>query len=239
MKQYDMDSSVRLTRSGRPSRSTSRQIDYDEEMARHLAAENSPAADIKPGRIVQPVSRRIPSMNTSRTFGSKSPIADLGSQKIQQFLAKCMASEQWNRYSEEEKMDIMQKLPPRRRMVDMGDDSGEVNAKGQANEQHTTLTAPLTPAFCMEDSYLKSAVARFKRDLQAGYYEKTWKNKAVKAHDERMAGDFDDYLKNCEEDAVNDNEQFEDGVDELAAVSEDEEYDPKKSLKQNVKSARH
>src|SRR5690349_15461637 len=74
--------------------------------------------------------KRVPAMTTSRTFGAKSPVAD-AKVDIQVFLAKCMGSTQWGKYTKEEKASIIHSLPATRRplpsaILDSADgDSGE------------------------------------------------------------------------------------------------------------------
>lgn len=81
------------------------------------------------------------------------------------------------------------------------------------------MAPPLEPTFCLEDPYLKRSIARFKRELSDGYYTKVWQDKAKRAHEERMAGKFDEYLaEHAEEMFVE-----EEGADELTLESEDGE----------------
>lgn len=72
---------------------------------------------------------------------------------------------------------------------------------------------------------MKRAVARFKRDLADGYYEKSWQEKASKAHEERLEGKFDGYLQqHAEEVFLEEDGDAESAIDELAEESEDGEY---------------
>lgn len=152
----------------------------------------------------------IPALTTSRVFGTNSPVADRDV-NIQAFLAKCMS--QWDTYTLDEKQSINTSLPTtRQKMYD--DVSG-------------TQTPPLLPDFCSKDPYLKSAAARFKRDLADGYYQKSWQDKAKRAHAERLDGKFDGYLTaHTEEMFVEDGSEEEDGSarDELIQEDGDGEY---------------
>lgn len=118
--------------------------------------------------------KRIPALTTSRVFGPHSPIkeADID---LQAFLARCMTG--WDSYTETEKAGILASLPENRQCPHKLDDP------------------PLSAEFCTSDDYIKRAIARLKRDLGDGYYQKSWQDKAKKAHEERLAGKFDDYLK--------------------------------------------
>lgn len=177
-------------------------------------------------------------MTTSRTFGSKSPITELDSTKLQQFLAKCMSADQWNKYTDEEKDLILQKLPPRRKPQSHRNSESETKSDELTLTHDSAVNAPVSSDFCTNDPYLRSAIARFKRDLQAGYYEKAWKSKATKANQERMAGNYDEYLQNYANDAFMEQDERDDSTDELAPVSEDEDYNPDQSKKHKFKSGR-
>lgn len=149
----------------------------------------------------QQLPKRIPALTTSRTFGSKTPIIEAD---FQAFLARCMG--QWPGYSESEKAAIIASLPLSRQI--------------QSIEE-----APLSTEFCRNDKYLKNGIARFKRDLQDGYYEKSWQDRASKAHEARMEGKFDDFIREHNEEMFkHDEADIDNSMDELAEESEDGEY---------------
>ena len=86
-------------------------------------------------------------------------------------------------------------------------------------------TAPLSPTFFCGDPYLKRAIARFKRELSDGYYTKVWQDKAKRAHDERMDGNFDEYLAEHAEGLFPDEGEGSELAEvKLAEETEDEEY---------------
>ena len=198
--------------------------------------------------------KRIPALTTSRTFGEKSPIVDAD---LQSFLAKCMSTYQWTRYTEEEQATIISSLPatrlPKRdnstpqdsrsntkrtRGVER-DEQAHANSGQQEGQDCTPYSVPpLQPAFCSDDQYLKRSIARFKRELSDGYYTKVWQDKAKRAHDERMEGIFDDYLDEHAEEIFLEGVKGEgDKLDELAYRSEDGEY--RESSGRNTKVKRN
>ena len=83
---------------------------------------------------------------------------------------------------------------------------------------------PITPAFCSDDLYLKRAIARFKRDLKDGYYEKSWQDKAKKAHEERLEGKFDEYIRQHTEEMFAEDDVEQDGAADATEESENGEY---------------
>lgn len=183
--------------------------------------------------------RRVPPLTTSRAFGSKSPLTDLD---LQAFLARCMSMDQWHTYTDSEKKRIFESLPPSRKPASLSFTDGlpEVENLHQTQsprtaspplEQQSTCSQilsepPVDSSTLVTDPFVKRAIARFKRDLGDGYYEKTWQDKARRAHDERMEGKFDDYVRQHAEDMFEDpaNEGDDDDQDELAHASEDGEY---------------
>jgi len=211
----------------------------------------------KTGQQQQQQPRRIPALTTSRTFGEKSPIVNAD---IQSFLAKCMSMDQWEGYTEKERLMIMNNLPitrrPQRGMAYGQDSCAEArgdHSLGPNGEAHTSsgkhleqdwafsTAPPLEPTFCSEDPYLKRSIARFKRELSDGYYTKVWQDKAKRAHEERMEGKFDQYLaEHAEEMFVEEDDQADEaGADELAQESEDGEYnDGGSRIGRNAKARR-
>ncbi|KAJ9651332.1 hypothetical protein H2198_009366 [Neophaeococcomyces mojaviensis] len=195
-------------------------------MARNKAVSNQQPIRQQP--------KRTPLLTLARTFGSKSPIVD---GDIQAFLMSCMSIEQWESYTEEEKKAIIQTLPPSRQPRNSpfeghNDTSLHMNetprlekpstSKPIEHDERPPAIPPLSPTFISSDTYLKRAVARFKRDVSEGYYEKTWQDKAKKAHKERQEGKFDAYLEqHIEEIFVEDEDgNDEDHADELGSDGE-------------------
>lgn len=211
----------------------------------------------KTGQQQQQQPRRIPALTTSRTFGEKSPIVNAD---LQSFLAKCMSTNQWEGYTEKERLMIINNLPitrrPQRGTAYAQDSSTEArgNHRVRANgKAHTSSgehpeqdwasykAPPLEPTFCSEDPYLKRSIARFKRELSDGYYTKVWQDKAKRAHEERMEGNFDDYLADHAEEMFVEEEDLADeaGADEMAQESEDGEYhDGGSRIGRNAKARR-
>jgi len=147
-----------------------------------------------------------------------------------------MSADSWNSYTDEEKKGIIQSLPPTRqpknspaqtqdklRRANGNDqqDKGSVPELTEQDEQ-VLVNPPLLPSFISSDPYLKRAIARFKRDVADGYYEKTWQDKARKSHQDRHEGKFDAYLEqHTEEMFVDvDDESEEDNADELGSDGE-------------------
>lgn len=185
--------------------------------------------------------RRVPPLTVPRTFGSKSPLTDLD---LQAFLARCMSTDQWQSYTDAEKTRILESLPQSRRPNSTTSPSTppqDENLHKPGDSTHTTTSvSPTPPNNCTDtpsnpplnssdlatDPFVKRAIARFKRDLGDGYYEKTWQDKAKRAHEERMGGRFDEYVLQLAEDKFGESVEGcdVDGQDELAQISEDGEY---------------
>lgn len=108
------------------------------------------------------------------------PSSPIVSKDIHGFLLNCIS--EWDiSYGEDDKRQIIDLLPPAYRIYDL-DPAGK-------------LTCPLSLEFVQRDPYLKAAVSKFKKDVEEGYYEKFWQNKARRAMQERRDGKFDDYLR--------------------------------------------
>ncbi|KAK5936992.1 hypothetical protein PMZ80_010741 [Knufia obscura] len=243
-----MSTSTKTTQTQYPARSRAEPkttlVDTSQPMGA-VVKEMANAGRTRNSRQQQQQPRRIPAFTTSRTFGEKSPIVDAKVELFQSFLAKCMSTSQWDTYTDKEKATIMDSLPATRRpqvsrsssnppIADTKSDYGTgmddhlQTASGGRQEQNgvRNISPPLTPAFCSKDPYLKSSIARFKRDLGDGYYAKTWQDKAKRAHEERMDGKFDEYLReHAEEMFVEEEEPVGNAAgDELVEESEDGEY---------------
>lgn len=185
--------------------------------------------------------RRVPPLTVPRAFGSKSPLVDLD---LQAFLARCVSADQWQNYTEEEKTRILESLPQLRRNTSRNSagtlpkdeslqqirESNRTTASPSPTKQNNSTNIPSDPPLdssdLVTDPFVKRAIARFKRDLGDGYYEKTWQDKAKRAHKERMDGRFDEYVLQLAEDKFGEPAEGDDvdGQDELAQISEDGEY---------------
>lgn len=188
--------------------------------------------------------RRAPPLTVSRAFGQKSPLADAD---IQAFLARCLSADQWQSYSDEERARILGCIPQSRkhsqtttRCVTSLNNASEQSSHPKSSPlgevplpQNSTSSDGVSYHFPISsdvgtDTYIKRAVARFQRDLGDGYYEKSWQDKARRAHQERMDGKFDEYVKQHAEEVFEDapsaDENNGEEQDELAQFSEDGEY---------------
>jgi len=113
----------------------------------------------------------------------------------------------WNdSYSEAEKRTIIDSLPPSYRKYDL-DNNGR-------------LICPISVDFVLNDTHLKNAVAKFKKDVGEGFCEKAWQNQGRRAMQERRDGKFDAYLKESMEATFG-----EDGHDDMVVDTNDQAED--------------
>ena len=122
-------------------------------------------------------------ISAPRVLNSKSPIL---SQDIHGFLAAALGPEYWSQYSEAEKRKLIDLSPAAYQ-------SYGVDGDGK-------LECPFSINFLQSDVYLKAGVARFKHNVEAGYWEAKWQEQARKAMQERREGKFDEYLADHAED---------------------------------------
>lgn len=130
-----------------------------------------------------------------------------------------MSDKSWECYTVDEKQQILRSLPGsvksqlRRQYksrVDDGQDEGFKHTGAQTEHPpctresdvrvtdelaKTLATAPLTAEFILSDDYLKRQIARFRRDIANGYYQKTWQNQACRAQQDVADGKLDEYLR--------------------------------------------
>jgi Asx homology domain len=92
----------------------------------------------------------------------------------------------WATLSEHQKRILIDVFPPTYRNYDI-DEAGK-------------LKCPITAEFAAGDHIIKRDVARFKRDLEAGFYMKKWQDEGRKAMKERAEGLFDEYRMQHTED---------------------------------------
>lgn len=93
----------------------------------------------------------------------------------------------WSSMTEEKKRNLIDAFPPAYRIHNT-DETGK-------------LRCPLSEKFVANDSIIKRDVARFKRDVEAGYYLKKWQDEGERAMKERAEGLFNDYIKQHAEDS--------------------------------------
>lgn len=192
-------------------------------------------------------SKKAPPLTVSRAFGQKSPLINTD---LQAFLARCLNADQLHKYTDEERARILESFPKSRtsKSLSVEDSTTKDSESGQPldlPQSATTICAlqeskvghngmpwiALDSFNLRTDVYLKRATARFQRDLGDGYYEKSWQDKARRAHKDRMDGKLDDYVKQYAEEifeensslAGDDNEQ----QDDAAQASDDGEYSEK------------
>lgn len=99
-----------------------------------------------------------------------------------------------------------------------------------------TLPAPITPKFIADDLYIKHAIARFKRDVRDGYYEKAWQDRADKARQERAEGKFDQYVLEHADEIFG---PFDTEDEDVEEESSDSESDLKARREERKRKARH
>lgn len=105
-------------------------------------------------------------------------------QDIQSLFASTILD--WLSMTEDRKRNLINTFPPAYRNYDT-DEAGK-------------LKCPISAEFVANDSIIKRDVARFKRDVEAGFYVKKWQEEGKLAMKERVKGEFDEYLKQHAED---------------------------------------
>lgn len=171
--------------------------------------------------------KRVPTLNAGRALGPKSPLTEADID-IQSFLALCISN--WSSfYNEDEKQQILSSLPPSIQIQANPDERDSANGvvlsrddKSEAKEDG--IACPITSDFISTDAFMKRAIARFKRDIGEGYYEKSWQDKAKKAMEERKRGNFDQYLANLVDEMFSFEENATEGRGENESDFDDREY---------------
>ncbi len=108
--------------------------------------------------------------------------------------------------SEDKKRGLIDAFPPTYRFHNM-DETGK-------------LKCPISEEFVENDKIIKRDVARFKRDVEAGFYVKKWQEQGNRAMKERAEGQFDDYIKQHADDnfgqapKIKEDHEMVDAVDE-------------------------
>ncbi len=117
-------------------------------------------------------------LSVPRVLSHNSPILN---QDIHGFITTALSPVQWQQYTEEEKRKIIDLFP--------------VACRRYHQDATGSLVCPVNIDFLQHDAYIKTGVARFKRDLENGCWEEKWQRDARKAMRERKEGKFDEYLK--------------------------------------------
>ena len=115
-------------------------------------------------------------LSPSNAFQTNSPILE---QDIQSLFASAILD--WSSLSEDKKHTLIGAFPPAYRIYDT-DEAGK-------------LKCPISDEFAANDNVIKRDVARFKRDVEAGFYLKKWQEEGRRAMQARAEGQFDDYLE--------------------------------------------
>ena len=121
------------------------------------------------------------SLTPSNALQRNSPILQ---EDIQSLLASAIL--EWSSLTESKKRSLIDVFPIAYRIYDT-DEAGK-------------LKCPISGEFAANDSIIKRDVARFKRDIEAGFYLKKWQDEGRRAMIERAEGQFDDYIKQHAED---------------------------------------
>jgi Asx homology domain len=121
-------------------------------------------------------------LTPSNAFRTDSPILHTDIQLL--FAATIRA---WSTVPEDRKRELVDVFPPAYRVYDL-DDEGK-------------LKCPISTSFAANDSVVKRGVARFKRDIEDGFYLKRWQEEGRRAMRERVQGQFDEYIKQHAEDS--------------------------------------
>lgn len=138
-----------------------------------------------PERVANPSKKNKRSkrsnLTPSNVLQTNSPILQ---EDIQSLLASTILD--WSSLTEDKKRSLIDVFPPAYRIYDT-DETGK-------------LKCPISGEFAANDSIIKRDVARFKRDIEAGFYLKKWQDEGRRAMKERAEGQFDEYIKQHAED---------------------------------------
>lgn len=139
-------------------------------------------------------------LNPSNALQTNSPVLK---EDLQSLLASTILA--WSSLAETKKRDLIDVFPPAYRLYDT-DENGK-------------LKCPISEEFAANDSTIKRDVARFKRDVEAGFYLKKWQDGGKRAMSERAEGQFDEYIKQHAEDNFGRN-QDQQGDRKLANIAQ-------------------
>jgi Asx homology domain len=125
-----------------------------------------------------------PKRNLLTPANALQPNSPILKEDIQSLFASTILT--WSSMAEKKKRNLIDNFPPAYRLY-------KTDAAGN-------LTCPISEQFAASDSIIKRDVARFKRDVEAGFYVKKWHEEGKRAMKERMEGQFDNYIKQHAED---------------------------------------
>jgi len=169
-----------------------------------LPIRDSPTQGVKKGKRPK---RNL--LTLANAFQPKSPILK---EDIQLLFATTVSN--WSAMTEEKKQSLINVFPPTYRVYNT-DEAGK-------------LTCPITEDFAASDRIIKRDVARFKGDIEAGFYVKKWQEEGKRAMKERAEGQFNDYIRQHAEDSFGvvqedqEDREMVDGVAEEGLESDDE-----------------
>jgi hypothetical protein len=145
-------------------------------------------------------------LTLANAFQPKSPILK---EDIQLLFATTISN--WSSMDEENKQSLINAFPPTYRIYNK-DEAGK-------------LKCPISEDFAASDRIIKRDVARFKGDIEAGFYVKRWQEEGKRAMKERAEGQFDDYIKQHAEDgfgAIQEDQEDHEMVNGVAEKESDE-----------------
>jgi hypothetical protein len=125
-----------------------------------------------------------PKRNLLTPANALQPNSPILKEDIQSLFASTILT--WSSMTEKKKRNLIDNFPRAYRLYD-------TDAAGK-------LTCPISEQFAASDSIIKRDVARFKRDVEAGFYVKKWQEEGKRAMKERVGGQFDNYIKQHAED---------------------------------------
>jgi Asx homology domain len=149
-------------------------------------------------------------LTLSNALQTNSPVLK---QDIQSLFANTVRD--WSSLSESKKRSLLDAFPSRYRTYDTDEDG--------------KLKCPISEDFTATDSIIKRDVARFKRDVKAGFYLKKWQEEGKRAMRDRAEGHFDYYIKHHAEDFfgeiqnVQNDQEMADATDQTKEKEESEE----------------
>lgn len=120
-----------------------------------------------------------PTAYTSSAILKSTSIITRPTTNLQAFLLTCLNS--WSEYTEPQKDQIINSLPPA--------------YQTRSTDPEGNLLCPLSIDFIREDPYVREGIEKFKRDVNEGYFDPTWRKNAAIAMRERAEGKFDDYVR--------------------------------------------
>jgi hypothetical protein len=142
-----------------------------------LPIRESPAQEVTKGKRPK---RGL--LTLANAFQPKSPILK---EDIQLLFATTISN--WSSMTEEKKQSLINVFPPTYRIYNT-DEAGK-------------LKCPISKEFAASDRIIKRDGARFKGEIEAGFYVKKWQEEGKRAMKERAEGRFNDYIRQHAEDS--------------------------------------